>query len=97
MTEPLSRFEVECLIAVAENPMGKGLDIKETLGSRYGSQINHGRLYPNLDTLAEKGLIKKHSRHQDDRSNAYEITTKGVQTLQELEETIRGGIERCQA
>ena len=33
-----------------------GLAIKEELEGYYESEVNHGRLYPNLDTLVEKGL-----------------------------------------
>lgn len=91
----LTRFEVECLIAVAQNPMERGLVVRDALAEVYGEQINHGRLYPNLDALAERGLLVKHSQHQDNRSNAYEITTDGIKRLEELEARIEGGLEQA--
>ncbi|MFB6155190.1 MAG: PadR family transcriptional regulator, partial [Haloferacaceae archaeon] len=37
--------------------------------------IHHGRLYPNLDTLVEKGLVEKGQR--DRRTNYYTLTRRG--------------------
>ena len=34
-----------------------GLAIKEEIKDYYEGEIYHGRLYPNLDTLVEKGLV----------------------------------------
>jgi DNA-binding PadR family transcriptional regulator len=45
------------VIAGSENPHGLG--IKDDLEEYYETEIRHGRLYPNLDTLVEKGLIEK--------------------------------------
>lgn len=94
MTELLSRFDVEVLVAVAENPMAKGMDIINALEDRLGMQIQHSRTYPRLDKLDNLGLIHKHEKHHDNRTHAYEITTNGIQTLEELEETIQNGLER---
>ncbi|MFO7907959.1 MAG: helix-turn-helix transcriptional regulator [Pirellulaceae bacterium] len=46
-----------------------GLAIKEELEDYYEKEIHHGRLYPNLDTLVEKGLVEKGQR--DRRTNYY--------------------------
>lgn len=61
-----------------ENPPC-GLDIKDELEAAYGSEINHGRLYPNLDDLTEKELVKKD--HKDRRTNAYTLTARGEREL----------------
>lgn len=57
----------------------KGLAIKEKLSEYYDKQVNHGRLYPNLDKLVEKGYIEKGQR--DRRTNEYAVTDKGLQAI----------------
>ena len=52
-----------------------GLAIKEKLEQRMDEEVNHGRLYPNLDDLVEKGLITKDEL--DKRTNRYELTPAG--------------------
>lgn len=52
-----------------------GLAIKSKLEEYYDEEINHGRLYPNLDYLVENGYIQKNSF--DKRTNEYELTDKG--------------------
>jgi len=71
----LTGFQRDILYIVAGNDEPHGLQIKEELESAYGKEINHGRLYPNLDTLVEKGLIKKGT--VDKRTNSYAITDRG--------------------
>lgn len=66
------------MIAGLENPYG--LAIKDELDEYYGSEINHGRLYPNLDALVEKGLIEKGKL--DDRTNVYTLTQRGRRELE---------------
>lgn len=61
------------LIAGLEDP--KGLSIPDELDDYSGSEINHGRLYPNLDTLVEKGLVDKSKK--DDRTNEYSLSNRG--------------------
>jgi PadR family transcriptional regulator, regulatory protein PadR len=56
-----------------------GLGIKEEIEQYYNGEIHHGRLYPNLDTLVEKGLVAKDSR--DNRTNEYTLTERGEREL----------------
>lgn len=46
----------------------------------YETEINHGRLYPNLDILVEQGLLEKSKK--DERTNAYEISKEGRKLLE---------------
>ena len=39
-----------------------------------------GHLYPNLDTLVQKGLVKKGDK--DCRANAYTVTKRGQRVLE---------------
>ena len=54
------------------NEAAYGLGIKRELESLYGEEVNHGRLYPNLDDLVNKGLIEK--EQADRRTNEYATT-----------------------
>ncbi|TKX83790.1 PadR family transcriptional regulator, partial [Halorubrum sp. SS5] len=62
------------LTILAEEPM-YGLAIKRELEAYYGSEVNHGRLYPNLDDLVDDGLVEK--SELDKRTNQYELTEAG--------------------
>ncbi|MFB6180007.1 MAG: PadR family transcriptional regulator [Halorientalis sp.] len=57
-----------------------GLAIKRRLESRYDSEVNHGRLYPNLDELIEMGLVER--GQIDKRTNRYTLTDAGRDLLQ---------------
>lgn len=72
----LTNFRRDILIILAGGDVLKGLEIKEELEQYYEEEVNHGRLYPNLDELAEKGLIKKTAI--DKRSNGYSLTDSGI-------------------
>jgi DNA-binding PadR family transcriptional regulator len=76
----LTGFQRDLLYIIGglENP--KGLAIKEELDDYYGTEINHGRLYPNLDTIVEKGLVDKGEK--DERTNEYSLTTRGRRELE---------------
>lgn len=87
----LTGFQRDLLYAIGglENP--KGLSIKEELDDYYGNEINHGRLYPNLDTLVEKGLVDKGKR--DDRTNEYSLTTRGRREIEARREWEQGYVD----
>ena len=70
----LTAFQQNILTILAEEPM-YGLAIKRELEAYYGSEVNHGRLYPNLDDLVELGLVEK--SELDKRTNQYELTDAG--------------------
>jgi hypothetical protein len=55
----LTGFQRDILYVTAGLDEPHGLAIKEELEDYYESEIQHGRLYPNLDTLVEEGLIEK--------------------------------------
>ena len=74
----LTAFQQNILMILAEEPR-YGLAIKRELESYYDSEVNHGRLYPNLDELVELGLVEK--SELDKRTNQYALTDDGYQTL----------------
>ena len=80
----LTGFQRDLLYCIAAIEEPYGLGIKDEL-EEYGSEkINHGQLYPNLQTLIEKGYLEK--REIDDRTNAYELTDTGRELLAERQE-----------
>lgn len=72
--EDFSRFQLD-LLAVLDAEARYGLAVKDVLETHYGEDVNHGRLYPNLDDLVERDLVSK--RALDDRTNEYAITDAG--------------------
>jgi len=74
----LTAFQQNILTILAEEPR-YGLAIKRELESYYNSEVNHGRLYPNLDELVELGLVEK--SELDKRTNQYALSEEGYQTL----------------
>lgn len=70
----LTAFQQNILTILAAEPM-YGLAIKRELEAYYGDEVNHGRLYPNLDELVDMGLVKK--SELDKRTNQYELTADG--------------------
>lgn len=81
----LHAFERDCLEAIRrldrDGETVYGLAIKEELERVYGEEVNHGRLYPNLDDLVEYGLIEK--GELDRRTNEYELTSAAERMLEE--------------
>lgn len=75
----LTGFQRDCLYVIAGLDGSKGLALKKDLDEYYDEEINHGRLYPNLDALVEKGLVEKGKI--DDRTNSYSISTRGSREL----------------
>ncbi|MFB6360466.1 MAG: PadR family transcriptional regulator [Halobacteriales archaeon] len=77
----LTAFQQTILMVLAEAPR-YGLAIKRELESYYGEEVNHGRLYPNLDDLVSEGLIEKSER--DKRTNEYALTEEGLVAVEDL-------------
>jgi len=72
----LSAFQRDILIELVELRFSTedpyGLAVQSRLEERYGTDINHGRLYPNLDELVQMGFLKK--QKLDKRTNKYVLT-----------------------
>jgi PadR family transcriptional regulator PadR len=80
----LTGFQRDLLYVVAGKEEPHGLAIKEELEEYYESEIHHGRLYPNLDTLVDKGLVEKGQR--DRRTNTYIVTRRGQREIEARDE-----------
>ncbi|MDZ7730531.1 MAG: PadR family transcriptional regulator [Natrialbaceae archaeon] len=79
----LTGFQRDILVAIAiidRTATPYGLAIKHQLEETY-PDVNHGRLYPNLDDLRAYGLIEKGTI--DDRTNSYELSEAGRKFLED--------------
>lgn len=76
----LTGFQRDALYAIAALESPKGVQIQTVLEDYYSSEINPGRLYPNLDTLNAKGLVEKGKKN--DRTNEYSLTTRGRREIE---------------
>ncbi|WP_129117069.1 PadR family transcriptional regulator [Halegenticoccus tardaugens] len=80
----LSGFQRDLLYVIAGFDRPSGQDVKEELEGYLDEEINHGRLYPNLDVLVQKGYVEK--GEIDRRTNYYRITDEGREQLRERRE-----------
>ncbi|WP_407045718.1 PadR family transcriptional regulator [Haloarcula laminariae] len=69
------------LLAAKRDQADYGLGLKRSLEGYYDRDVNHGRLYPNLDDLVERGLVEK--SELDKRTNEYALTAAGEELLAE--------------
>ncbi|APX98567.1 PadR family transcriptional regulator [Natronorubrum daqingense] len=76
----LTGFQRDILYVISGQEEPHGLAIKEELEQYYESEVHHGRLYPNLDQLVDKGLVEK--GEVDRRTNFYAITSRGIRELE---------------
>ena len=78
--EDLTAFQRDVLYVIAGLDDPSGLAIKEDLEEVYETEVHHGRLYPNLDTLVDKGLVEK--GQYDNRTNSYSLTQWGRRDIE---------------
>ncbi|GGL65786.1 PadR family transcriptional regulator [Halocalculus aciditolerans] len=76
----LTGFQRDLLYVIGGLDDPHGLALKDELEDYYESEVHHGRLYPNLDTLVDKGLVEKGK--VDDRTNSYSLTRRGRREIE---------------
>lgn len=82
--DDLTGFQRDLLYVIAGADQPSGQDVKDEVERYYNSEINHGRLYPNLDTLVNKELVEK--GQLDRRTNYYAISDDGLEQIEERRE-----------
>ncbi|NHN46584.1 helix-turn-helix transcriptional regulator [Halostella sp. JP-L12] len=80
----LTGFQRDLLYTTAGLDEPHGLAIKDAMEAYYEKEVHHGRLYPNLDTLVDQGLVSK--RAKDRRTNEYRLTQRGRREIQNRRE-----------
>ncbi len=89
----LTAFQFEVLAELHRHEPIHGLGVKQRLEERhdkYDGEVNHGRLYPNLDELVDAGLVEK--TEADKRTNHYALTDAGVAALEDRVKTLGGSV-----
>ncbi|ELZ58769.1 helix-turn-helix transcriptional regulator [Halorubrum distributum] len=76
----LTAFQRDLLWALSHENARKGTALKTDLADYYSDEINHSRLYQNLDTLVECGLVAKRARNR--RTNEYSLTEAARRALE---------------
>ncbi|GAB7121257.1 PadR family transcriptional regulator [Natrinema sp. JCM 9743] len=84
--DDLTGFQRDLLYVIAGADQPSGQDVKDEIEQYYSSEINHGRLYPNLDTVVNKDLVEK--GQLDRRTNYYAITEDGEQAIEDRREWV---------
>ncbi|MDG5820734.1 helix-turn-helix transcriptional regulator [Natronococcus sp. A-GB7] len=79
--DDLTGFQRDLLYVIAGAEQPSGQDIKAEIEQYYSADINHGRLYPNLDAVVNKELVEK--GQLDRRTNYYELTETGERAIED--------------
>ena len=87
----LTGFQRDLLVVIAGLDQPSGQTIKDNIEDDADMDINHGRLYPNLDTLVNQELVEK--GQLDRRTNYYEITETGKEALRDRQSWEREYLE----
>lgn len=89
--DDLTGFQRDLLYVIAGADQPSGQEVKDEVEKYYNSEINHGRLYPNLDTLVNKELVEK--GQLDRRTNYYAISDEGQSSIEQRREWERQYID----
>lgn len=79
--DSVTGFQRDLLFVLCGHDEPKGLTVQRELADYYGTDVSPTRVYQNLDSLAEDGLVEKGTR--DSRTNYYRITESGRELLSE--------------
>ena len=80
----LNNSKRDLLVEIYQMDQPSGQDIRGRMKAEHNEDVDHGRLYPNLNDLVDLGLLDK--GEQNLRSNYYQITNDGQRLV---EDTIR--------
>ena len=78
--DQLTGFQRDLLYVIAGKDRPSGQEILDDINDYIDQPVTHGRLYPNLDTLVDKGLVDK--GELDQRTNYYTLTRRGSRELE---------------
>jgi PadR family transcriptional regulator PadR len=73
--DSVTGFQRDLLVVLCGFDEPKGLTVQRELADYYGTDVSPARVYQNLDSLVEDGLVEKGTR--DSRTNYYHITESG--------------------
>ena len=83
-------LDIQLLRIIQTQPIW-GYKIKKQVEADFKIKIRHGALYPTLNSLEEKGLVKSIMQHKGGRlRKVYSITTEGSVYLQTFYSVLQG-------
>lgn len=85
----LTAFQRDLLWTLDHEGGRKGLALLDELEDYYDEDLNHGRLYPNLQKLEEQGWIDVGAR--DRRTNEYRLTDAAKGAIDARQQWQAGG------
>ncbi len=80
----LTGFQRDTLYVIAGMDKPSGQDILVAVDDYVSEPVTNGRMYPNLDTLVNKGFVNK--GQLDRRTNYYDISEDGKEALENRRE-----------
>ncbi|MEM3731625.1 MAG: PadR family transcriptional regulator [Candidatus Bathyarchaeia archaeon] len=86
-------LDIQILKLINTQPMW-GYKIKKQIENQYGIKIRHGALYPLLNELERKGLLKSQQQRQNGRTRkTYTITEKGKTYIEAYDSILKEQIQ----
>ena len=87
-------LDIQMLRLIQTQPMW-GYKIKKEMEEKYGIKLRHGALYPLLNTLEQKGLLKSHKQSKGGRTRkVYRITEKGRKYIETYNSVLKEQIQK---
>ena len=77
------RLKIILLKTLNENPKKSGAELARIIDDKIGTEPSPGSLYPLLNNLDEKGLVKA---HKEGKKKSYELTEEGKKAIEGFEE-----------
>jgi len=75
----LTGFQRDLLYCIVGTDDPSGQEVRSELEQSSSIEVNHGRLYPNLDDLVDQGLVEKQSKNN--RTNLYRLTDQARELI----------------
>lgn len=72
----LTRFQIDILQFLHQQAR-HGAGLRRELEEYYDEEINHRRIYENLNKLDSLGLVEKNEFEVSDKSHRYDLTQEG--------------------
>lgn len=89
----LRDFQRDILLTLARGGPTHGSGLVDDLQCLRDEEVHTGRLYPNLDELAEKNLVEKRIREIDGSTNQYLLTEKGRESIRQHARRVAGAAD----
>lgn len=84
--DDLTDFQRDLLFVLSGMDDPHGLALAEEMERYYGADVDHARVYPNLDALVEDGLVER--SELDRHTYSYGLTRRGQRELRNRREWV---------